>query len=72
VLRIRDKAWPNLRILEIGDAMLGRGGQLVAAAHELYRRQIERRPFLWESMANAGRQRELATMEQPKPSAEAP
>jgi predicted protein tyrosine phosphatase len=25
ILRIRPQAWPNLRIVEIGDAMLGRG-----------------------------------------------
>jgi predicted protein tyrosine phosphatase len=37
VLRIRRQAWPNLRILEIGDAMLGRRGELVAAAAGVYR-----------------------------------
>lgn len=66
VLRIREKAWPNLRMIEMGDAMLGRGGTLVAAAHDLYRRQLERRPFLWEFMSNAGRQRELASAAQPQ------
>ena len=65
VLRIRDKAWPNLRILEMGDAMLGRGGTLPAAAHALYRGQIERRPHLWKFMSEANRQRELATATQP-------
>ena len=34
VLRIRGKAWPNLRIVEMGDALLGRGGALVAAVGE--------------------------------------
>ena len=65
VLRIREKAWPNLRMIEIGDAMLGRGGTLVAAAHELYQRQVERRPFLWDFMTDADRQRELATATKP-------
>jgi predicted protein tyrosine phosphatase len=57
---IRDKAWPNLRILELGDARLGRGGSLVHAAHALYRLQIERRPHLAEMMEDGGRGRELA------------
>jgi len=65
VLRIRDKAWPNLRMLEMGDATLGRGGSLPQAAHAIYRRQIERRPFLWEFMHNANRKRELATTTKP-------
>lgn len=56
---IREKAWPNLRIMEIGDAMLGRGGTLVDAAYGLYRLQIERRPHLAEMMEDGGRGREL-------------
>jgi len=59
VLRIRDKAWPNLRILEIGDAMLGRGGALVAAAHPVYARQLARRPWLAEEMTRMSRAREV-------------
>ena len=60
VLRIREKAWPNLRILELGDAMLGRGGTLPAAAADLYRRQLVRRPWLAEEMTRMGRAREVA------------
>ena len=60
VLRIRPPAWPNLRIVELGDAMLGRNGELVAAAHELYRLQITWRPELEETMAGIGRDREVA------------
>jgi predicted protein tyrosine phosphatase len=60
VMRIRSKAWPNLRIVELGDAMLGRGGTLVRAAIEAYRRQIERRPELADMMSGAGRGREVA------------
>ncbi len=67
VLRIRGKAWPNLRMLEMGDAMLGRGGTLPAAAHALYRHQLEIRPQLWDFMNNLGRGRELA--QTPKPAA---
>ncbi len=64
VLRIREKAWPNLRILELGDAMLGRGGALVAAASDLYRRQLARRPWLAEEMTRMGRAREVQAGQQ--------
>ncbi len=66
VLRIREKAWPNLRMLEMGDAMLGRGGTLPAAAHAVYRQQVERRPFLWDFMSGAHRERELAHAVKPE------
>ncbi len=56
---IREKAWPNLRILEMGDAMLGRGGTLPAAAAPLYRHQLQLRPHLADVMRNAGRGREV-------------
>ena len=59
VLRIRGKAWPNLRIVEMGDALLGRSGALVAAAGEVYRRQLDTRPHLVEVMRNDGRGREI-------------
>jgi predicted protein tyrosine phosphatase len=59
VLRIRPRAWPNLRMVEMGDAMLGRGGELIAAAHRVYRHQVERRPEMAEFMAAAGRAREV-------------
>src|SRR5271166_7171626 len=59
VLRIRPQAWPNLRILEIGDALLGRGGSLVAAATCIYRAQIERRPYMADVMRAGGRGREV-------------
>ena len=57
---IREKAWPNLRLVEIGDAMLGRGGALVGATHALHRLQLERRPHLAEFMEQGGRSREIA------------
>ena len=56
---IRDKAWPNLRILELGDDLLGRDGTLIHAAYALYRLQIERRPELAEMMEQGGRSREI-------------
>jgi predicted protein tyrosine phosphatase len=57
VLRIRPQAWPNLRIFEIGDAMLGRRGELVAAG--VYRIQLDRRHYLADQMRSGGRGREI-------------
>lgn len=37
VQRIRPVAWPNLRMLEIGDRMLGLDGALVAGVRDIYR-----------------------------------
>jgi len=59
VYGIREKAWPNLRLMEIGDAMLGRDGALVEATHALHRLQIERRPHIAEFMELGGRGREV-------------
>ena len=63
ILGIREKAWPNLRILEIGDTMLGRDGTLPAAAAALYRHQLNIRPHLAQVMRNAGRGREVDAAE---------
>ncbi len=57
---IREKAWPNLRIIELGDAMLGRHGSLVAATSALHRLQLARRPQLADFMEQGGRGREIA------------
>lgn len=57
---IREKSWPNLRMMELGDAALGRGGSLVAATHALHRLQLEKRPHLAEYMEKDGRGREVA------------
>jgi predicted protein tyrosine phosphatase len=59
VLRIRPQAWPNRRILELGDAQLGRRGDLVAAAAGVYRMQLERTPELAGQMRAGGRGREV-------------
>ncbi len=61
VLRIRPQAWPNLRILELGDATLDRRGELVAAAAGVYRLQLDRRQYLAEQMRLGGRGREIET-----------
>jgi predicted protein tyrosine phosphatase len=59
VSRIRPRAWPNLRLLEFGDELLGRGGEIVAAAGAVYRRVLEREPSLQEAMIEGGRAREI-------------
>lgn len=59
VVRIRPQAWPNLRMIEIGDAMLGLGGALVAAAHDRYRAVTMRDPDWGRRMAEVGRGREV-------------
>jgi predicted protein tyrosine phosphatase len=60
VLRIRPQAWPNLRLIEIGDALLERHGEIVAATHVAYATQLERRPDQAEELLRAGRGREVA------------
>ena len=64
VLRVRPKAWPNLRIIEIGDGVLGRDGGLVEAAAAVYRKQLEIRPHLAAFMTLGGRGREVAAARQ--------
>jgi predicted protein tyrosine phosphatase len=64
MLRIRPKAWPNLRIIEIGDALLSRDGEIIAAAISVYRTQLEIRPQLAEFMTLGGRGREVAAARQ--------
>lgn len=60
VVRLRPRAWPNLRILELGDEILGRSGEIVEAARAHYRRALEREPWLAEAMIEGGRGREVA------------
>jgi len=59
VARQRPQAWPNLRIVEIGDRLLGRGGALVAAARRHYRRVVAARPDYAEELRAGGRGREV-------------
>ena len=60
VVRLRPRAWPNLRVLEFGDELLGRYGEIVDAARAHYRRALEREPWLAEAMIDGGRGREVA------------
>ena len=56
---IREKAWPNLLLVELGDALLGRGGSLVAATTALHRLQLQRFPHVAAFHIEAGRAREV-------------
>jgi predicted protein tyrosine phosphatase len=59
IVRIRPRAWPNLRLVELGDERLGRRGALVAATAAIYRAQLALRPRLHDAMISMGRSREL-------------
>jgi predicted protein tyrosine phosphatase len=59
ILHMRDKAWPNLRILEFGEEQLGRKGEFTEAASGVYRHQLERRPQIREFFVDGGRRREV-------------
>lgn len=59
VVGIRDKAWPNLRLIEFADAALGRRGDLVAAVRARHRSYGERYPEVVTFMRENGRRREV-------------
>jgi predicted protein tyrosine phosphatase len=59
VAALRPQAWPNLRMLELGDAILGRDGAIIAAASAIYRRLLDRDPHFEEAMIDGGRGREV-------------
>jgi hypothetical protein len=59
VLHIRRHAWPNLRLIELGDAALTRHGELIAALSAVYCRQLQRHPELQQYFIECGRKREV-------------
>jgi predicted protein tyrosine phosphatase len=59
VARIRPKAWPNLRMIEIGDRILGRDGSLVRVVRARHRELAEALPHVADFMRESGRAREL-------------
>lgn len=63
IVRLRPQAWPNLRIVEMGDTILGRRGELVAAVRRHYQASAARNPDRARFMAEAGRGRELEGVE---------
>jgi predicted protein tyrosine phosphatase len=60
VATLRPRAWPNLLILELGDALLRRNGEIIAAVGAIYRRVLARDPEFVEQMIDAGRRREVS------------
>ena len=59
IVRVRPRAWPNLRILEFGDQLLGRDGEILAAVPQVYRGVLDREPRLESAMIEGGRLREV-------------
>ncbi|MFO1186020.1 MAG: protein-tyrosine-phosphatase [Alphaproteobacteria bacterium] len=58
VVRIRPIAWPNLRIITMGDRLLGRKGELITAARGIYRRRAAKRQTM-RFIRDVGRLAEL-------------
>ena len=56
---VRSKAWPNLRMIEIGDAMLGLNGSLVDAVRDRHHQMARALPQVADFMRENGRVREL-------------
>jgi len=59
IAHVRDKAWPNLRMIEIGDGMLGLKGDLVRAVRDRHRQMARALPKVADYMRDTGRGREL-------------
>lgn len=59
VVRIRPQAWPNLRMTEFADSILGRGGELVAAVRERHHAYGLVRPDFAKEIIAYGRGREV-------------
>ncbi|HYE00050.1 MAG TPA: protein-tyrosine-phosphatase [Alphaproteobacteria bacterium] len=60
VRTIRPIAWPSLRIVELGDELLGRAGALVTTLRDLYRARLADEPGWADDLRLWGRGRELA------------
>lgn len=67
VVHIRPKAWPNIRILELGEQQLNRPGEFSGAVGAVYRLQLERRPEIKDYFLNNGRRREVEAALGPQP-----
>jgi predicted protein tyrosine phosphatase len=59
ISKVRPRAWPNLRMIELGDVMLGRGGDLVEAVRARHRALANALPDVADFMRDTGRAREL-------------
>ena len=56
---LREKAWPNARMIAFADALLGRGGTLSEAVRRLHGVQLRKRPHLDALMRDLGRGAEI-------------
>ena len=63
VMRARPSAWPNFRMIELGDGFLRRQGALVAAVLHQYRLALARQPKLRQMKMDEGRFREIIEAE---------
>jgi predicted protein tyrosine phosphatase len=59
IAKVRSKAWPNLRMIEIGDSMLGLNGDLVQAVRDRHHQLARALPDVADFMRDNGREREL-------------
>jgi len=59
VVRIRPRAWPNLRIVRLGDALLKREGTLVTAVRAQYAKRLAETPELAQIFREVGREAEI-------------
>jgi predicted protein tyrosine phosphatase len=57
--RLRPRAWPNLLLLEFGEAALGRPGEIAPAVSAQYRRVLDADPNFGNFLREAGRIREV-------------
>jgi len=59
LLAIRPQAWPNSRMIDFADGLLGRDGRLLAAVSRIYARRLEAQPGFGELMRRGARAREV-------------
>lgn len=59
IARQRPRAWPNLLLLEFGETALGRPGEIVPAAAQIYRGVLAAEPHFAAAMRESGRSREV-------------
>jgi predicted protein tyrosine phosphatase len=64
IARLRPRAWPNLLLLEYGEAALGRDGEFTAAVAAQYRRVADADPSFAMFIRESGRRREVLLAEQ--------
>ena len=59
LVRIRPQAWPNLRVMKLGDDLLGRKGTLVSAVRGIYQARVAKQPELAALFRSVGREEEV-------------